>query len=50
MVDNLSATKIGGYSFLHRIERGLIGIGMSVIAYLLERAILRSIKREETRP
>jgi len=50
MVDNPSEMKIGRHSFLHHIERGLIGIGMSVIAYLLERAILRSIKREKTRP
>jgi len=50
MVDNPSAMKTNRHSFLYHIERWLIGIGMSVIAYLLEKAILRSIKREGTRP
>lgn len=29
-----------------RIERRLIGLGMSVIAWLLERAVLRSARRK----
>lgn len=36
-------------SLLRQIEYRLISIGMSVIAYLLERVILRTIKRGGTK-
>jgi hypothetical protein len=35
--------------FMRRMERRLIGMVMIVIAYLLERALLRSIKRSGTK-
>lgn len=35
-------------SLIHTLEYQLIAIGMSVIAYLLERVILRSIKNRST--
>ncbi|MDF0650371.1 MAG: hypothetical protein P0121_02735 [Nitrospira sp.] len=40
-----STTKIVHWSIVRQIEYRLVCIGMSVIAYLLERAVLRSIKR-----
>lgn len=45
MTDGSSATKTGHRSIVRHIEYQLVCIGMSVIAYLLERAVLRSIKR-----
>jgi hypothetical protein len=36
--------------FIQRMEYRLISIGMSVIAYLFERMILRSIKRGKPGP
>lgn len=32
-------------SFTRKMERRLIGMAMAVIAYLIEKALLRSIKR-----
>ena len=49
MIKGPSATEIRHRPFIRQIEYRLICIGMSVIAYLLERAILRSIKRGGTR-
>lgn len=48
MTDNSSPTKTGHRTVIRRIEYRLVSIGMSVIAYLLERAVLRSIKRGKT--
>ena len=42
MVSN--ATKSLHHPLVRRLEHWLISLGMSVIAYLLERVILRSIK------
>ena len=42
-------TKTRHQSLGRQIESRLISIGMSVIAYLLERVILRSIKRGGTK-
>ena len=36
-------------SFVHRLESSLISVGMSVLAYLLERMILRSLKKSGTK-
>lgn len=36
-------------SFVHRLESLLISFGMSVFAYLLERMILRSLKKSGTK-
>ncbi|MDC8450280.1 MAG: hypothetical protein LV473_18270 [Nitrospira sp.] len=46
MTSGSSPTKTGRRTMIRHIEYGLISIGMSVIAYLLERAVLRSIKRD----
>jgi hypothetical protein len=35
---------------MRRMERRLVGMVMIVIAYLLERAMLRSIRRSATKP
>ena len=32
------------------VERWLVGLAMTVIAYLIEKAMLRSIKRSGTKP
>ena len=37
-------------SFVHRLESSLISLGMSVFAYLLERMILRSLKKNGAKP
>lgn len=48
MINSPSVTKTGQRSMIRQLEYRLISIGMSVIAYLLERAVLRSIKRGAT--
>jgi hypothetical protein len=50
MTNGSSPTKTGHRTLIRHIEHRLISIGMSVIAYLLERAVLRSIKRGKTDP
>ncbi|MDF0676670.1 MAG: hypothetical protein P0120_20395 [Nitrospira sp.] len=45
MIESPSSTKTGHRTIVRHIEYRLVCIGMSVIAYLLERAVLRSIKR-----
>lgn len=37
------------YPFMRRVEHWCLSLGMSVIAYLLERVILRSITNSETK-
>jgi hypothetical protein len=50
VIDNLSmpsnSTKSVYHHLVRRLEHWLISLGMSVIAYLLERVILRSIKND----
>lgn len=56
LIDNIDMTngsfpsKTGHRTIIRHIEHRLISIGMSVIAYLLERAVLRSIRRDKTEP
>ncbi len=50
MTDSSSSTKTSRRTIVRQIEYRLVCIGMSVIAYLLERAVLRSIKRGTTGP
>jgi len=50
MTDGSSATRLGYRTIIQQIEYRLISLGMSVIAYLLERAVLRSIKNGEAKP
>jgi hypothetical protein len=35
---------------MRRMERRLVGMAMTVMAYLMEKAMLRSIKRSGTKP
>lgn len=50
VIDNLfmssNSTKSVYHALVRRLEHWLISLGMSVIAYLLERVILRSIKND----
>ena len=48
MANGSSPAKTGHRTIIRHIEHRLISIGMSVIAYLLERAVLRSIRRGKT--
>lgn len=48
MINGSSPTKTAHRTIVRQIEHRLISIGMSVIAYLLERAVLRSIRRDRT--
>jgi hypothetical protein len=48
MTNGASPAKTGHPTIIRHIEHRLISIGMSVIAYLLERAVLRSIRRGKT--
>jgi hypothetical protein len=50
MADSSSAAKPGHRSIVRHIEYRFVCIGMSVIAYLLERVILRSIKNSGAKP
>lgn len=50
MIDGSSSTKTGHRSIVRHVEYRLVCIGMAVIAYLLERAVLRSIQRGGTAP
>ncbi|PTQ80609.1 hypothetical protein [Nitrosomonas ureae] len=49
MMNNVSTNTISKRSFTRRMERRLIGMVMMVIAYLIEKAVLRSIKRSGTK-
>lgn len=48
MTNGSSPSKTGHRTIIRHIEHRLISIGMSVIAYVLERAVLRSIRRDKT--
>jgi hypothetical protein len=45
MMNNASTNTISKGSFTRKMERRLVGMAMTVIAYLIEKAVLRSIKR-----
>jgi hypothetical protein len=36
--------------FLVRIERVVLGVGMAVVAFVLERRVLKAIKKKATAP
>jgi hypothetical protein len=36
--------------FIRHVERWLVGLAMTVIAYLLEKAVVRSIRRSGAKP
>ncbi|CUQ66187.1 hypothetical protein [Candidatus Nitrospira inopinata] len=50
MTDDTSAMKPAPRSLMRRIEYRLIALVMAAIAFLLERAVLRSIERGEAEP
>jgi len=50
MMSSASTNTLQKGPFTRQLERWLVGLAMMVIAYLLERAMLRSIKRSGTKP
>ena len=49
MMNSASTNTIPKGPFIRQLERWLVGLAMMVIAYLLERAVLRSIRRSGTK-
>lgn len=49
MLNGTSMNSIPKGSFTRKMERRLVGMVMMVIAYLIEKAVLRSIKRNNTK-
>ena len=45
MMNNAFTNTISKGSFTRKMERRLVGMAMMIIAYLIEKAVLRSIKR-----
>jgi hypothetical protein len=45
MLNSASTNTIPRQPFIRQLERWLVGLAMMVIAYLLEKAVLRSIRR-----
>ncbi len=45
MMNNASTNTIPKGPFIRKMERRLVGMAMMVIAYLIEKAVLRSIRR-----
>jgi hypothetical protein len=49
MMHSASTNTIPQRPVIRQLERWLVGMAMMVIAYLLEKAVLRSIKRSDTK-
>lgn len=49
MMNNVSMRTISKRSLTRKMERWLLGMVMMIIAYLIERVVLRSIKRSGTK-
>ena len=49
MMHSASTNTIPKRPFIRQVERWLVGLAMMVMAYLLEKAVLRSIKRSGTK-
>mgnify|MGYP003297464175 CR=1 FL=1 len=49
MLNGASTNTIPKGPFTRQLERWLVGMAMMVIAYLLEKAVLRSIRRDGTK-
>jgi len=45
MMNSASTDTIHKRPFIRQVERWLVGMAMTVLAYLMEKAMLRSIKR-----
>ena len=50
MKDRASTDTIDTRPVKRPVERWLVGLAMTVMAYLMEKAMLRSIKRSGTKP
>jgi hypothetical protein len=49
MMNSASTNTIPQRPFIRQLERWLVGLAMMVMAYLLEKAVLRSIRRSGTK-
>jgi hypothetical protein len=49
MMNSVSTNTIPKRPFIRQVERRLVGMAMMVMAYLLEKAVLRSIRRSGTK-
>ena len=49
MMNSVSTNTTPQRLFMRQVERWLVGLAMMVIAYLLEKAVLRSIRRNGTK-
>jgi hypothetical protein len=49
MMNSASPNTIPTKPFIRQVERWLVGLAMMVMAYLLEKAVLRSIRRSGTK-
>jgi hypothetical protein len=49
MINSVSTNTTPHRPFIRQLERWLVGLAMMVIAYLLEKAVLRSIRRDGTK-
>jgi hypothetical protein len=49
MMNSVSTNTIPKGPFTRQLERWLVGLAMMVIAYLFEKAVLRSIRRNDTK-
>jgi hypothetical protein len=45
MMNSASTNTLPERPFIRQVERWLVGLAMMVIAYLLEKAVLRSVRR-----
>ncbi len=49
MMNNASMKTVSKGSLTRKMERWLLGVVMMIIAYLVEKVVLRSIKRSDTK-
>jgi hypothetical protein len=48
-MNSVATNTIPQRPFIRQVERWLVGMAMTVLAYLMEKAMLRSIKRSGTK-
>jgi hypothetical protein len=49
LINSVSTTTPPQRPFIRQVERWLVGMAMMVVAYLLEKAVVRSIRRSGTK-
>jgi hypothetical protein len=49
MMNSVPPNTVPTKPFIRQVERWLVGMAMTVMAYLMEKAMLRSIKRSGTK-